>query len=88
MCSIHNGSGTACAWCMCVCANAEPIVYSSASQILIIYYDIINRTNSQKYWWELNLAIGCYYKNIGGFKFGGLVWDRHRKFWWISIWRL
>ena len=35
---------------------------------------------SQKYWWELNFggwARNCHCKNIGGFKFGGLVRDRY-----------
>ena len=36
---------------------------------------------SRKYWRELNLAVGPYIaicsKNIGGFKFGSSVRDRH-----------
>ena len=47
---------------------------------IIIITQAYNIPYSRKYWLELNLALepqNWYCKNIGGFKFGGSVRDRH-----------
>ena len=64
--------------------------------IVIINISLNTVPYSRKYWRALNLAVEPEIENIGGFKFGGSVRDRHtyilvyasRKFWRILIWRL
>ena len=55
------------------CCSAACDSNSVRTQLGLLY--------SRKYWRELNLALGpkiAFAKKVGGFKFGGLVWDRHR----------
>ena len=46
------------------------------TMLCIVYFDIL--PYSWKYWQEVNLVVGSQIATcIGGFKFGGLVQDRH-----------
>ena len=58
----------------------QVLPYHDGYHGFVLYYKVSIILYTWKCWWELNLVVGskiAIVKNIGGFKFGSLVRDRH-----------